>query len=78
MQNDVHTVSFLTVSEAAELLHVSKPTLLRLLRREEIPAFKVGNQWRISESQLVQFIEACESARMHGTPDPDAVSEVSM
>jgi excisionase family DNA binding protein len=76
MENDVHAVSLLTVSEAAELLQMSRQTVLRLLQREKLPTFKVGNQWRISESQLIQWIEACESAQMHDTPDPDAVSEV--
>jgi len=65
MENEFYTVSYLTISEAAELLHVSKRTVLRLLRRENLPAFKVGSQWRISESQLVQWIEGIESARMH-------------
>jgi excisionase family DNA binding protein len=77
MENDLHTVHFLTLAEIAELMHVSKRTVLRMIRSEKFPAFKVGSQWRISESQLIQWIEGIESAQVHGTPGPDAVSEDS-
>ena len=43
--------------QVAELLRVSKRTVERLIRRKELPALKVGGQWRISASQLAKWIE---------------------
>ena len=37
----------LTVEEATRFFRVSKPTLLGALKRGELPAFKIGRQWRI-------------------------------
>lgn len=57
MENDLHPLRLLTVPEAAELLQVSTRTLLRMVWRKELPAFKVGGQWRISESRLAEWIQ---------------------
>ena len=49
----------LTPDEAAELLKVSKKTVLRHARAGELPAVKVGRAWRFRRSQLLaQFGEA--------------------
>jgi excisionase family DNA binding protein len=56
MENDLEPLRLLTVSEAAELLSVSKRTLERMIRRNEFPAFKVGGQWRVNGSQLANWI----------------------
>ena len=42
---------------AAELLQVSRRTLQRMLNRKELPALKVGGQWRIHEKRLAQWLE---------------------
>jgi len=60
MENKAERLKLLTLPEAAELLHVSTRTLQRMIRRSELPAFKVGGQWRLRESQLTQWIEARE------------------
>ena len=36
----------LTLDEVAEYLNVNKFTVYRLLAQKDLPAFKVGNQWR--------------------------------
>jgi excisionase family DNA binding protein len=55
-------IRLLTLSEAAALLHVSTRTLQRMIRSGELPALKVGGQWRVRESQLRQWIEKRESS----------------
>ena len=55
-------IRLLTLSEAAALLHVSTRTLQRMIRSGELPALKVGGQWRMRESQLTQWIEKRESS----------------
>ncbi len=49
-------LKLLTLSEAAAILQVSKRTLLRMIRQREVPAFKVGGQWRIRESQFLKWV----------------------
>ena len=60
MDRKFDQIPLLTLAEAANLLHVSTRTLQRMIRARELPALKVGGQWRLRESQLAQWIEACE------------------
>ena len=57
MENNTELPRCLTLQETAELLHFSKRTLLRMLQRKELPAFKVGAQWRIQETALAKWLE---------------------
>ncbi len=47
----------LSPDEAAKLLKVSYATIYRLISLERIPAFKVGGQWRIRTSSLMERLE---------------------
>ena len=42
----------LTVGEVANYPHISRSTIYRLLKRNEIPAFKVGADWRFNVEQI--------------------------
>jgi excisionase family DNA binding protein len=42
----------LTVAELADYLHVHPSTIYRLLRRKEIPAFRVGSDWRFNRESI--------------------------
>ena len=56
--NDNHTeMRLIILAEAASLLQVSKRTLLRMIQKKEVPAFKVGGQWRIRETQFKEWVE---------------------
>ena len=44
----------LTLEEVAKYLNVNKFTVYRLLAQKQLPAFKVGNQWRFKQ----EIIEA--------------------
>lgn len=50
----------LTLHECQQILQVSRGTMLRLLHRKEIPAFRVGNRWRIQRKAMLEFIERDE------------------
>lgn len=54
-------LKLLTLEAAAEILQVSKRTLLRMIQKKEVPAFKVGGQWRIRESQFRKWVEHKEN-----------------
>ena len=58
---------FMTVDEVAEYLHLHPLTVRRLARDGEIPAFKVGRQWRIKRELLEKWITD-QSAQNAGAP----------
>ena len=47
----------MTLEEAAEFLKVSETTVYQLVRSGELKARKVGREWRILKSQLVEFLK---------------------
>jgi excisionase family DNA binding protein len=51
----------LTLEEASQLFQVSTKTFLKLLREEDIPARKVGREWRFSRTALLNWIESGNS-----------------
>lgn len=46
----------LTVAEVARVLRVSNMTVYRLIKAEQIPALRVGKNYRIREHDLEEFI----------------------
>lgn len=46
----------LTVAEAAVMLKVSRHTVWRALKRKQIPAKKVGRQWRLSRQAILKWL----------------------
>jgi len=46
----------LTVKEVASLLKVKTRTNYRMLKQQQIPAFKVRNQWRFKRSAIMEWI----------------------
>jgi excisionase family DNA binding protein len=62
MDQKFDSIRLLTLDEAAALLQVSKRTLQRMIKINQLPAFKVGGQWRVRETQLRQWVEHRESS----------------
>jgi excisionase family DNA binding protein len=62
MSSELDGLRFLTLTEAAEILQISRRTLLRMIQHREMPAFKVGGQWRIRESQFRKWVERKENS----------------
>jgi excisionase family DNA binding protein len=46
----------LTLEQVAEYLNVDKFTVYRLLSDKELPAFKVGNQWRFKRKMIEHWL----------------------
>jgi excisionase family DNA binding protein len=59
----------LTTDEAIKYLKVSRPTYLKCIRQGKINAIKVGNGWRVLQSELHRFLKSGR-ARQKGTNDP--------
>lgn len=51
-----------TVEEALEVLKVTRRTLYRYIKADQIKAVKLGREYRITEEALKDFLE-------HGTED---------
>lgn len=47
----------LSVTEAAALLGVSRPTVYKLIRRDGFPAFKIGSRTLISRVGLADWVQ---------------------
>jgi excisionase family DNA binding protein len=47
----------MTVEEVSQYLHIHPSTLYRLLKRGEIPAFRIGSDWRFN----IEAIDAWRS-----------------
>lgn len=50
--------TLLTLREVADYLKVHQRTVYRLITAGGIKAIKIGSQWRIPESALMEFIES--------------------
>lgn len=71
--------NLLTVKEVAALLRVSAQTLYKMLEQGEIPAVKVGSQWRFDRGEIRVWLTSRGAepagptgdhgaARIHKTP----------
>ena len=48
---------FLTIQEAAQLLHLTVPTLYSKVSRRELPVMKRGKRLYFSKSELIDYIK---------------------
>ena len=59
----------LTLRQTAAWLQVSERTVLRMIEAKELPAFKVGRQWRFREQELSTSCRRWQSAGAISTSD---------
>lgn len=52
------TDEILTLPEVAQLLKVAEKTVYTMAQKAELPAFKVGGQWRFRRTDLDAWIDA--------------------
>lgn len=50
-------IEILTVKELASILKTTRQQVRKMLRNGEIPAVKVGREWRIPQEYLNEFID---------------------
>jgi excisionase family DNA binding protein len=56
--SDAGSGSLQTLDDIAHYLNVDKFTVYRLVTRNKLPAFKVGNQWRFKKELIDAWLEA--------------------
>jgi len=64
--HDIVKRKVLTIPEVSEYLRVSRQTIYRMLRRGDIPAFRIGGDWRFNIEDLGHWIEKESQARRSG------------
>ena len=63
---DEHEEVVLTISEVAEILRVHTTTIYRLVKRGELPGFKIGGNWRVNRASLDVWLT--EARHPNATP----------
>ena len=51
-----------SVKEAAAILKTSRQQVRKMILSEELPAVKVGREWRITSDALQEFLEQGEAS----------------
>ncbi len=46
-----------TLNDLITILGITRVTLLKYIKKSELRAFKLGNQWRVTQEELTKFIE---------------------
>ena len=47
----------MTIAELAAYLRCNKSTLYRLIKREKLPAFRIGSDWRFKRELIEKWME---------------------
>jgi excisionase family DNA binding protein len=63
---DIMKRKVLTIPEVSEYLRVSRQTIYRMLRRRDIPGFRIGGDWRFNVEDLGHWIQKGAQARKCG------------
>jgi excisionase family DNA binding protein len=54
----------MTVTELSEYLRVHPTTIYKLLRRGELPGFRVGSDWRFHVEVIDRWCRICQEFRV--------------
>jgi excisionase family DNA binding protein len=65
MEPSIRKTQFLTAAEVAAILKLNHQVLLRKLQAGEIPAYKIGKDWRIDEGELRLWLDSVSNR--HGS-----------
>ena len=60
----------MTVRDLSEYLHVHKSTIYRMLRQREIPAFRIGSDWRFNIESVDRWCSEQSERREMLSNDP--------
>jgi len=55
-EKTVDEIRFLTPEQVSRVLQVTPTTVRRLIRNDDLPANKIGKQWRISSDNLLDYL----------------------
>ena len=61
------STTVMTLQEVAQYLRVTRSTIHRLLKRNEIPAFRIGRHWRFNVEEIENWCASRASGKSPGT-----------
>ena len=50
----------LTLKQSQEILQIGRTTILGMIKRNELKAFKVRGRWRIKKDDLVEYLSSSD------------------
>ena len=59
-------LQFYTSAEVADLLRMNHQVVQRKLQAGEIPAYRIGREWRVERAQLMDWLESHSNRRRSG------------
>lgn len=59
---DNHNENWISVTEAALFLGVTKDTIRNWIKKTDIPAHKIGKLWKFKRSELDEWVKSGKSA----------------
>ena len=57
------TENFISIEDAATYLNIKSVTLRKWVKEKDVPAHKIGKQWKFKRSELDEWIDSGKSAR---------------
>jgi excisionase family DNA binding protein len=57
-QESFREARFVTVSEVAQLMRVSKMTVYRLIKQGDVPAVRIGRGYRMREEDVHRYLDS--------------------
>jgi len=63
VKSDDTDLDLLTAKELADTLKMNPQVVLRKLQAGEIPGYKIGKEWRISRTKLIEWLERHSNQR---------------
>ncbi|MDH3251066.1 MAG: helix-turn-helix domain-containing protein, partial [Acidimicrobiia bacterium] len=64
-------MSMLTTKDLQQLLHVDRSTIYRMAESGQLPAMKVGRQWRFPADRIDRWLEDRNMRPAGNEPAPD-------
>ena len=59
---DNHNENWISITEAATFLGVTKDTIRNWIKKTDIPAHKIGKLWKFKRSELDEWVKSGKSA----------------
>lgn len=53
----MNEIKIYTLSEVAEILHLTRRTVYSYVKSKKIKAVKIGRQWRVSQEAMREFVD---------------------
>jgi excisionase family DNA binding protein len=71
LRRQTRYMKVLTVGGLASYLHIHRSTIYRLLKRGDLPAFKIGSDWRFNIEAIDQWRLRQETAQVEARQQLD-------